>query len=287
MSLIRSRRALTALFVGAPILTMAAGCVPQDRYDQLQTAHRSLLERTLTIEADRDSSREELLVLQSSIDGMRNENGRLRSQLNQLGADIDAAENANREAMAMVSEIDFGGLPIEVTSELEALAAQNVGIMTFDKARGMLRFASDVTFGSGSDQLSETARQTISSVSNVLKNVGARDLLIQVVGHTDNVPIGKSRAKHPTNMHLSAHRAISVRDAMVTAGINPERIQIGGFGPFHPVAANGPNGSAQNRRVEIFLTKGTGVSAGTASMARPETNVAAPASTPSRPEPMK
>ncbi|NCF41171.1 MAG: OmpA family protein, partial [Planctomycetia bacterium] len=62
------------------------------------------------------------------------------------------------------------------------------------------------------------------------------------------------RAKHPTNMHLSTHRAISVRDALVKDGIAANRVQVAGYGEFRPVAENGKRGSATNRRVEIFLT---------------------------------
>ena len=77
-----------------------------------------------------------------------------------------------------------------------------------------------------------------------------------MVGHTDNMPISKpdTRAKHPTNMHLSTHRAISVRDALVADGITANRVQVAGYGEFRPVAENGTRGSATNRRVEIFLT---------------------------------
>jgi hypothetical protein len=61
-------------------------------------------------------------------------------------------------------------------------------------------------------------------------------------------------AQHPTNMHLSAHRAISVRDALVSDGVTANRMQVAGYGEFRPIVPNGANGAAQNRRVEIFLT---------------------------------
>ena len=55
-------------------------------------------------------------------------------------------------------------------------------------------------------------------------------------------------------MHLSAHRAISVRDALVGDGVSANRMQIAGYGEFRPIVPNGPNGAAANRRVEIYLT---------------------------------
>ena len=80
-------------------------------------------------------------------------------------------------------------------------------------------------------------------------------LEVRVVGHTDNVPIRRSStaAQHPTNIHLSAHRSISVRDALVGDGIDANRFMVAGYGEFRPIAANGARGSEMNRRVELFL----------------------------------
>ncbi|MHC4706350.1 MAG: OmpA/MotB family protein, partial [Planctomycetota bacterium] len=69
-----------------------------------------------------------------------------------------------------------------------------------------------------------------------------------------------SAAKHPTNWHLSAHRAISVLKIMGANNVNSMRLSARGFGEFRPVVPNEPNkkGHAQNRRVEIYIVaKGT------------------------------
>jgi hypothetical protein len=55
-------------------------------------------------------------------------------------------------------------------------------------------------------------------------------------------------------VHLSVHRAIAVRDALVGDGVAPARFSVMGYGEYRPVAANGRNGSPENRRVEVFLT---------------------------------
>jgi hypothetical protein len=76
-----------------------------------------------------------------------------------------------------------------------------------------------------------------------------------VTGHTDNVRIGKPETlkNHPTNTHLSAHRAISVRDLLVGDGVSPNRVEVAGWGEYRPIVENGPRGAAQNRRVEVFI----------------------------------
>ena len=67
-------------------------------------------------------------------------------------------------------------------------------------------------------------------------------------------------AKHPTNWHLSAHRAISVLKVMAGSKVDPKRMSARGFGEYRPVEPNKPNkgGNPRNRRVEIYIVpKGT------------------------------
>jgi chemotaxis protein MotB len=97
-----------------------------------------------------------------------------------------------------------------------------------------------------------------------------------IMGHTDAQKISPGTAqRHPTNVHLSAHRAISVRSALGSMGVPSDKMFVAGWGEFRPVAANGPKGEcAANRRVEIYLTHAT-----TASMG----DTTEPATTPSKP----
>jgi chemotaxis protein MotB len=60
---------------------------------------------------------------------------------------------------------------------------------------------------------------------------------------------------HPTNWHLSVHRAISVENLMESNGVSPTRISVKGYGEYRPLEANeaGKKGNPKNRRVEIYL----------------------------------
>jgi OOP family OmpA-OmpF porin len=96
----------------------------------------------------------------------------------------------------------------------------------------------------------ETASATLTPGSlPVLKGV-ADDLklhpLVQVElqGHTDN------RGGDAYNMDLSQRRAESVRDYLVSQGVNAARLTAKGYGETQPVADNNTaQGRAQNRRV--------------------------------------
>jgi chemotaxis protein MotB len=61
--------------------------------------------------------------------------------------------------------------------------------------------------------------------------------------------------KHPTNWHLSAHRAIAVLREMAKNNVTENRMSVRGFSEFRPMAENaaGKKGNAQNRRVEIYI----------------------------------
>ena len=77
--------------------------------------------------------------------------------------------------------------------------------------------------------------------------------MIEVEGHTDNVPI--SSAKYKDNNVLSMFRALTVADYLreVTT-IEPSHIKSSGRGEYVPIADNStPEGRARNRRVEIKI----------------------------------
>ena len=128
-------------------------------------------------------------------------------------------------------------------------------MLSYDERTGMLRFSSDLTFDLGSASLSSAANQTLGQLAAILNSKDALGFEIRIVSHTDNVPIKRpaTRAKHPTNTHLSVHRSIAVRDALVRDGIAPNRTQVAGYGQYRPIAPNGSRGAAANRRVEVYL----------------------------------
>lgn len=111
-----------------------------------------------------------------------------------------------------------------------------------------------ILFPSGEAEISLRGLKVLERVGGVLKNTKGK--IIQVQGHTDNVPISGSLQKtFPTNWELSAARAINVvRFLQEKVGIEPERLQAVGMSEYKPVASNKtPAGRAQNRRIEIVL----------------------------------
>src|SRR5882724_11956396 len=107
----------------------------------------------------------------------------------------------------------------------------------------------DILFPSGAGEFAPTAEPLLDKLAAVLKPFPNP---IRVEGHTDNRPI--RTAAFPSNWELSAARAASVVHQFMSQGIDPLRLEIVGFGEFHPRQPNDTNeGRNANRRVVILV----------------------------------
>jgi len=159
---------------------------------------------------------------------------------------------------SMQQRLLMGGaaLPVELSTLLEDFAKQH-DMVDYDSSRGIVKFKSDLLFDKGSDNVAASAIEAVKSLTTILNSEQGKKFDVIIAGHTDDIPIQKpeTRAKHPTNWHLSSHRAIAVLKVMESNNIEPKRMSARGFGEYRPIADNKPNkaGNPQNRRVEIYI----------------------------------
>ncbi|HVN42833.1 MAG TPA: flagellar motor protein MotD [Steroidobacteraceae bacterium] len=107
----------------------------------------------------------------------------------------------------------------------------------------------DILFKSGEGDFAPEASPVLDKLAEVLKPFPNP---IRVEGHTDDRPI--RTAAYPSNWELSAARAASVVHEFTKAGIDPLRLEIVGFGEYHPRRPNdSPEGRNANRRVAILV----------------------------------
>jgi chemotaxis protein MotB len=123
--------------------------------------------------------------------------------------------------------------------------------LTPDKAVSII-LKGDLLFDSGKAEMRPEARRSVGEIAEILRQTPH---VVNLVGHTDDVPIHSER--FPTNWELSAARACAVaRYLMDEMGLPSSRFYVTGHGEQQPVR---PNDSAENRaanrRVEIIITK--------------------------------
>jgi chemotaxis protein MotB len=107
----------------------------------------------------------------------------------------------------------------------------------------------DILFPSGAGDFAPAAEPVLDELAEVLKPFPNP---IRVEGHTDDRPI--RTAAFPSNWELSAARAASVVHQFTKQGIDPLRLEIVGFGEFHPKEPNDTlEGRNANRRVSILI----------------------------------
>jgi chemotaxis protein MotB len=107
----------------------------------------------------------------------------------------------------------------------------------------------DILFPSGAGEFAPAAEPVLDKLAEVLKPFPNP---IRVEGHTDDRPI--RTAAFPSNWELSAARAASVVHQFTRQGIDPLRLEIVGFGEFHPRQTNDTiEGRNANRRVVVLV----------------------------------
>ena len=106
-------------------------------------------------------------------------------------------------------------------------------------------------FDSASAELRDEAYPLVNKLGKIL--VTYDNNIIEVEGHTDNVPIHSS--KYEDNNVLSMYRALAVANYLRdTTTLDPAYIKSSGRGEYVPIADNAtPEGRARTRRVEIKI----------------------------------
>lgn len=164
--------------------------------------------------------------------------GTLQEQSNQLEAKLAEATQA-RDGMLQKMRSELESKDVTIT-ELQGKLTVNI----LDR----------VLFDSGQATLKSEGQAVLQKVAQVLSQYPKRS--IQVVGHTDNVPIRVRTVEGFTdNWSLSAGRALAaVRFLIDQAKVDPRRLSAVGCGEFKPVADNSTSeGRSRNRRIAVVV----------------------------------
>jgi len=125
---------------------------------------------------------------------------------------------------------------------------RRVDILVVAEVRALdtLIFPSVAMFERKSYELTEQGKALLEANREAAADLLSRATFIEIIGHTDD------KGDEKNNMSLSKLRAASVRDYLISKGVDASKIITTGKGETKPIASNETKeGRAKNRRVEI------------------------------------
>jgi len=260
----RSGWMIGSVLMGGMIVGLS-GCASIGDYRVAQRQNR-------TLRAEKEQIVQEMFDLRNNEDSVRTRITSLERELktkdelisnlrgeNELLDDMRRLAQTELEKMGQhMGDITVAGprLPQPLDEALKRFAQENPSAVEYNADKGNVRWKSDLLFALGSDVVRKDSMASLKSFTDIIKSSAASGFEVIVAGHTDDQPIARAstRAKHPTNWHLSAHRAISVASILRKNGYSPARIGVMGCGEFRPaVKGKTAESRSRNRRVEIYL----------------------------------
>jgi chemotaxis protein MotB len=202
--------------------------------------------------SDRTRAHQELQALQNNLDQARSELTNSQSQIQKNQGEIASLKAQIADLQKQKQQVTQSSrtLEDEMRSQLESKD------VTISKLQGKLtvNILDNVMFDSGEAILKPDGEAVMKKIAAILSE--HPQIMIQVIGHTDNVPIRPTaHTRFPSNWELSTARALAaVHFLTEQSGIDPHRVGAAGYGEFRPVADNSTiEGRAKNRRIAITI----------------------------------
>ena len=120
-------------------------------------------------------------------------------------------------------------------------------------------FQSEVLFAQGQAEIGSQGEEQLAKLAITLTDISQKipgdiNWVLQVDGHTDDVPIRAGR--YADNWDLSTERALSVVRYLNQQGLPANRLAAAGYGEYQPLdASDNDNARRKNRRIEIKITQ--------------------------------
>jgi len=257
-----NRHLFRMALAGIAALVATAGCVPQEDLDQQVMANRKLREELELARIEMQDARTQAEIARSRLGTLESELQTKDRLADNLSEERDRHLEAFRRVQAAFEELAARkpqdpvvltqALPPELDTALRDFADHHPESVEFDSQRGIVKWKSDLLFALGSAVVMDSAKESLREFADIMTSQAARGFETTIAGHTDDTRIGKpaTRQKHPTNWHLSVHRAIAVMEVLRDYSVDEKKMGVMGFGALRPLVPNTDEGSkAKNRRV--------------------------------------
>ncbi|QYO76135.1 peptidoglycan -binding protein [Devosia salina] len=194
----------------------------------------------------------------------------LRTQIAALESALEASESRDAESRTQIADLGRR-LNLALAQRVQDLSRYRSDF--FGRLRQILEdradvrvvgdrfvFQSEVLFDPGQADIDPAGTPELDALADAILQLETEippdiNWVLRIDGHTDSRPI--SNARFPSNWELSAARAISVAQYLVSKGVSPNRLVAAGFGEFTPLdPAETEEAYRRNRRIEFKLTEG-------------------------------
>jgi len=222
-----------------------------------------------SLNRDLDAQRQISARALAQVEALNQQINALRRQLAALEDALNASESRDRESQAKIADLGQR-LNVALAQKVQELARYRSEF--FGRLRQILSnrsdvrvvgdrfvFQSEVFFDVGSAAVSNAGRTELDKLASALIELDGEippDIpwILRVDGHTDKKPV-TGTGQFKSNWELSAARAISVVQYLVSKGVQPTRLMAAGFGEFQPIElGESEDALKRNRRIELKLT---------------------------------
>jgi chemotaxis protein MotB len=227
-----------------------------------QAQNQSAANRIDALRAETTASKAEIAQMTGALAALR-----LRiEELTSLLAEKDRQATQDKVAIASLGRSLNNALASRV-QELQRFRSE-----FFGRLRGVLKgrddvqivgdrfvFQSEVLFAQGQAEIAAEGRDQLAKLAVALADIATKipediNWILQVDGHTDDVPIRAGR--YADNWDLSTERALSVVRFLNQQGLPANRLAAAGYGEFQPLdATDNDDARRKNRRIELKITQ--------------------------------
>jgi chemotaxis protein MotB len=205
----------------------------------------------------------------AQVEALNQQIAALRRQLSALESALDVSDQREKESQTRLAELGQR-LNVALAQRVQELSRYRSDF--FGRLRQILGnrqdvrivgdrfvFQSEVFFDAGQAILKPEGMAELDTVANALAELerqipGDIAWVMRVDGHTDVRPI--VTAQFRSNWELSAARAISVVQYLISKGVSPQHLVAAGFGEFQPLDTSQTEAAySRNRRIELKLTE--------------------------------
>ena len=139
----------------------------------------------------------------------------------------------------------------EISEKVESYKIEDNVSLDYNSQYVSLDLNGALLFDEGQADIRDDATDFMKKITSILKRY--QDCIVEVEGHTDNVPIHNSN--YQSNRYLSTARATKVYEYITDNTDFPDQnLKVAGYGESRPVASNdSEEGRSKNRRVTIKI----------------------------------